>query len=106
MSPLALTISATTGLCAIFGVSYVFARRIDNFGIVDVAWSYAFAVIGLFYASFADGWPARRVLFSALVVIWSVRLGTHLGRRVAGHHPVEDGRYVQLRKDWAKGFAL
>jgi steroid 5-alpha reductase family enzyme len=39
-----------------------------------------------------------------MVTLWSLRLGTHLYRRVMGHHPVEDGRYVQLRQDWAGNF--
>ena len=48
----------------------------------------------------------RRALIAAMVFVWSVRLGTHLLVRVAGKHPVEDGRYVQLRRDWEHGFAL
>ncbi|MFM8336218.1 MAG: DUF1295 domain-containing protein, partial [Opitutaceae bacterium] len=71
-----------------------------------MAWSYAFAALGLFYAATAGGWPARRWLFAAIVTAWSVRLGTHLFVRVAGHHPVEDARYATLRRDWAADFAF
>ena len=104
MSALALIFSALTGLCGLFVFLYLVARRIDNYGIVDIAWSYAFAVLAVFYALFAPGWPARRALIAGMAVLWSLRLGTHLYRRVMGHHPVEDGRYVQLRKDWAGNF--
>jgi steroid 5-alpha reductase family enzyme len=62
-------------------------------------------VLALGYALLAPGWPARRGLIAIMATLWSLRLGTHLYRRVMGHHPVEDGRYVQLRKDWAANFA-
>ena len=105
MPALLLALSALAGLAVIFGLLYVLARRIDNYGIVDIAWSYAFGIIAAFYALVGPGWPARRALIAALTLVWSLRLGTHLHVRVMGHHPVEDGRYRQLRKDWAVGFA-
>jgi steroid 5-alpha reductase family enzyme len=105
MNATVLVIAAVAGLCALFAALYLVARRIDNYGIVDIAWSYAFAALALFYALLAPGWPARRTLVAAMAGLWSLRLGTHLYRRVMGHHPVEDGRYVQLRKDWAGNFA-
>jgi steroid 5-alpha reductase family enzyme len=105
MTALLLIIAALAGLCAVFALCYVLARRLDNYGIVDIAWSYAFAALALFYAACAPGWPVRRALIATMAVLWSLRLGTHLHRRVMGHHPVEDGRYVQLRRDWAGNFA-
>ena len=106
MSPLLLIFYALAGLSAVFALFYLLARRINNYGIVDIVWSYAFAGVALFYALLAPGWPARRILISGMAVLWSLRLGTHLYRRVMGHHPVEDGRYVQLRRDWAGNFGL
>lgn len=100
-----LLIIATVALCVAFAVIYALAKRIDNYGIVDVAWSYAFAAIAAFYALSAAGWPVRRVLIGSMVALWSIRLGTHLYQRVMGHHPEEDGRYQQLRRDWAGNFA-
>ncbi len=105
MSVLALIAIALAGLCLLFAALYFVARRIDNYGIVDIAWSYAFTALALFYACFAPGWLPRRMLIGTMATLWSLRLGTHLCRRVMGHHPVEDGRYVQLRKDWAGNFA-
>jgi steroid 5-alpha reductase family enzyme len=104
MSTLALFLTATAGACALFAAAYAFSRRVDNYGFVDVVWSYAFAVLAAFYALAAQGWPMRRALIAAMVAVWSLRLGTHLAVRVAGHHPVEDSRYVQLRRDWAGVF--
>ena len=91
-------------LCVAFGLLYLVARKIDNYGIVDIAWSYAFGALAAFYALAASGWPVRRALIAAMAVLWSARLGTHLALRLLGHHPVEDGRYRQLRRDWAANF--
>ncbi len=101
MSPWTLILLATLGLAVAFALVFLLARRIDNYGIVDVAWSYAFAGLAAFYALAAGGWPVRRALIAALACIWSLRLGTHLAVRVFGHHPVEDGRYLVLRQRWA-----
>lgn len=105
MSAPLLIVVALAGLCLLFAGVYRIARRLDNYGVVDIAWSYAFAVLAAFYALAAPGWLPRRALIGAMAGLWSLRLGTHLYRRVMGHHPVEDGRYVQLRKDWAGNFA-
>lgn len=105
MSTVHLILFALASACAAFALLYFFARRIDNYGIVDVAWSYAFAALAAFYALAAPGWPVRRALIAAMAVAWSVRLGTHLAIRVAKHHPHEDTRYAQLRRDWAANFA-
>jgi len=99
-----LLVIALAGLCTGFALIYFFCRRLDNYGFVDVAWAYSFTLLAVFFACFGPGWPVRRLLCATLVGLWSLRLGTHLLRRVAGHHPVEDGRYVQLRQDWAANF--
>lgn len=101
--PLLVALAAST-LCAGFAGLYLLARRLDNYGIVDIAWSYAFAALAIFYASFGQGWPVRRALLAAMVCLWSCRLGTHLYLRVAKHHPNEDPRYARLRADWAATF--
>jgi len=104
MSAPSLLLCALVALCGVFALFYRLARRINNYGIVDIVWSYAFVALALFYALLAPGWPLRRALIGGMAALWSLRLGTHLYRRVMGHHPVEDGRYVQLRKDWAANF--
>lgn len=78
------------------------ALRINNLGIVDIAWSYAFAPVAVFYAATTHGDPARRWLMAGMVMFWSLRLGTHLYVRVMGHHPYEDTRYLEMRMRWAK----
>lgn len=99
-----LPLIALAGLCALFAGIYLLCRRVDNYGFVDVAWSYAFAPLAWFYAATGTGWWPRRLVIAVLVTVWSARLGTHLLLRVARHHPTEDGRYRQLRRDWAGNF--
>ena len=80
---------------------WVVAVRIRNAGIVDVAWSANFALLALLYAAVLPGHAPRRLLIAAMTSVWSLRLAGYLHRRVMGHHPVEDGRYQQLRASWA-----
>jgi steroid 5-alpha reductase family enzyme len=101
-------VSGTLQLCwlaaallAFFSLVFLLARRLDNYGIVDVAWALCFAPSAAFLATFSSGALQRRLLLSSLVTLWSLRLGLHLWKRVASHHPVEDGRYVSLRKAWS-----
>ena len=96
---------ATAALAVMFAGVYLLARRLENYGVVDIAWSYAFGAVTLGYALASGGAPARRSVFAAMVGLWSLRLGTHLLRRVWRHHPEEDGRYRQLRRDWAGNFS-
>ena len=105
MPPLLLAAVALVVCCGVFAAFFGVARRIDNYGIVDIVWSYAFGAVALLYAALAPGWPPRRALIATLVVAWSARLGTYLYRRVMGHHPEEDGRYREMRVRWRNGFA-
>jgi steroid 5-alpha reductase family enzyme len=105
VSPLPLIFGAAAALCVLFALVYGLARAIDNYGIVDIAWSYSFAGIAAYYALLGGGFPARRAVIAAMAAAWSLRLGTHLLNRIAAKHPIEDGRYAQLRRDWGPGFA-
>ncbi|HVS51986.1 MAG TPA: DUF1295 domain-containing protein [Opitutaceae bacterium] len=105
MSTITLALFAMLALCVAFAALYFVARRIENYGIVDIAWSYAFGALALFYAFAGRGWLERRALLATMAGVWSLRLGTHLFVRVAKHHPTEDARYAQLRRDWAANFA-
>ena len=83
--------------CLMMALVWLMAVRINNAGIVDIAWALGFAPLALLYRIFGDGEPARQNLVTLMVVIWSLRLGGHLWKRVMRHHPEEDGRYRELR---------
>ena len=87
---------------ALMLVIWWLALKINNLGIVDIAWSAAFAPVAIFYAATTHGEPARRWLIAGMAAFWSLRLGAHLCFRVLGHHPNEDVRYAQMRVKWGK----
>ena len=65
--------------CVFFAVCWLIAKKIDNWSIVDVAWSYGFALVGLqmlaiHYWIFPLG--GQGVLMAVATVLWSLRLGT------------------------------
>ncbi len=101
MTVLNLFLSALGCASVAFAALYVLARKLDNYGIVDVAWAAGFTPVALWYSLAGDGEPLRRQLVAGMVAGWSLRLAWHLGQRVARMHPEEDGRYQQLRRDWA-----
>lgn len=105
MSPVPLIVLALAALCALAGLLWLLGRRLERYDIADVARAYAFAPLAVFYAWFGPGWYLRRFMLAALVVLWSVRLGSHLLKRTAARHPREDGRYTQRRQAWAANFA-
>ena len=76
----------------------VLGVRNHNFSYVDIGWSVNFAVLGVLYATLAPGYLPRRVLIAAMFAAHGLRLGWHLAKRIIGEP--EEGRYVQLRKDW------
>ena len=98
MNPLILFLLALAFSSLMMVVVWKIAVSIGNAGIVDIAWALGFAPLALLYRVFGDGEPIRQNLITLMVVIWSLRLGIHLWKRVMGHHPVEDGRYQELRK--------
>ncbi len=87
-------------LLALFLFTWWLSVSLDNYSFVDVTWSLAFAPVAVWLAFSGEGWLPRRYAIAALVSIWSLRLGIHLWRRVASHHPKEDVRYAVLREKW------
>ena len=69
-----------------------------NGGVVDVAWSFATGLLGVWFAFNAGGWAPRQGLVAALAGVWGVRLGVYLFRRVA--REPEDGRYQAMKAEW------
>ena len=105
MSTLLIIAIAAAALRPLFAGTYGLARRMENYGIDVIVWSYAVGALALFYAATLPGWAPRSWLMAAIVVLWSARLGTHLYRRVMSHHPEEDRRYTEMRTRWSENFA-
>lgn len=95
-----LTLSGLLLAALLMGLVFAVSLRISNFSIVDVAWSYSFIPVGLLYIALSPGPGPRIWALWALQSLWGLRLGTHLARRIASHHPEEDRRYQTLRNRW------
>ncbi len=92
-------------------LTYLAAERIRNYGVVDVVWSAGFAGLAWLYwlagpQTDSGATPLRSRVLVAMVTLWSLRLATHLARRVWRHHPREDVRYAELRQDWGPNLRI
>ena len=87
-------------LLLLFVLTWALSVKLNNYSWVDVTWALAFAPVAAWYAVSGEGWLPRRAAIAVLVGAWSLRLGIHLWRRVASHHPQEDVRYAVLREKW------
>ena len=84
--------------CVMMTAGWLWQKRTDNAGIVDVLWSAGMSASALYYAVVLPGASLPRMLVGVLGGLWGARLALHLARRVFSDE--EDGRYRNLRKRW------
>ncbi|MDR3715052.1 MAG: DUF1295 domain-containing protein [Puia sp.] len=100
---LSLILLSLIVVCLLMWVAWIWATKINNAGIVDVFWAFNFSIINIIIWILAGGGNKfRKDLVCGLGILWSLRLGIHLQRRVFSHLREEEGRYRQLRKEWAE----
>jgi len=75
---------------------WLISVRLKDASIVDSFWGPGFGVAALTYFFMSDGWLTRKLLITALVLVWGGRLGWHIFRR--NHGKGEDYRYQQFRQ--------
>lgn len=91
-------------LAASMTILWAVQLRTKDAGWVDAAWSGGIGLAVLGYAIAAElredsgSWAPRRWLVCGLVLVWSVRLTSHLARRLSNSDS-EDARYAELRAD-------
>ncbi|MFC8130487.1 DUF1295 domain-containing protein [Streptomyces sp. NPDC057302] len=90
-----LAFAALTAL-AVLLVTFACALRRGMHRVVDIAWGIAFAAVALvtYAVSSGHGDEGRRLLVTALTVVWGLRLAGHIAWRARGHG--EDPRYERL----------
>lgn len=86
------------GALLAMSAGWLWQRRHNNAGIVDVLWTACVGASALVLAAWGDGAWQARVALAVLGGGWGLRLALHLWRRVA--HEPEDGRYRHLREHW------
>jgi steroid 5-alpha reductase family enzyme len=82
---------------------YFWALKIKNYGVVDIFWAFNFLIIALLIWLLADGYLPRKNTVVVLAILWSLRLGFYLLKRVGSHLHEEEGRYKALRAEWSEG---
>jgi steroid 5-alpha reductase family enzyme len=87
--------------CIIMAAVWIWAYRIKNAGVVDIFWAFNFPVIAIILLLFGEAPDLRRFIICSMVLIWGGRLGFYLLVRVGAHLTEEEGRYKQLRAEWA-----
>ncbi|MCB9992857.1 MAG: DUF1295 domain-containing protein [Hyphomicrobiaceae bacterium] len=85
-------------LVAAMAGAWLVRQRTHQSGWIDTIWSAATGVACLLAVFAADGAPERKLAAAVLLLVWSVRLATHIGRRTAGGH--DDPRYAGLITQW------
>ena len=79
---------------------FVLAQVLRNYSIVDIGWGLGFiAVVAALFVRNPVLFPAK-VLMTALIAVWGLRLAIHILRRNAGKP--EDFRYANMRKKWGR----
>ena len=82
-------------MTVMMSVLWLVQRAKGDAGVVDVGWTAGLGILAVFYAVFAGGDPAQRLLVAVLVGIWSTRLALHADLiRIRGK---EEGRDKALR---------
>ena len=100
----ALTIG-TFSVCGLMLVLWLIHLPLRNAAIVDAGWAGGLALLGMIYAVIGGGYPVRALLIAAMAALWGLRLAIYLLlTRVIGH--AEEGRYVQLRREWGGNLPL
>lgn len=84
-----------------FVLAWAWARRCNNYSLVDAVWAFGIGFAGVFWLFASGGWTLKHGAAACLLAMWSLRLGWHLQARIRKAHPEEDARYAKLRQVWA-----
>jgi len=100
----ALTVGSAS-VCGLMLLLWLIHLPMRNAAIVDAGWAGALALLGVIYAAVGGGYPPRALLVASMALLWGLRLALYLLlTRVIGHP--EEGRYVQLRREWGGNLPL
>ncbi len=83
----------------IFVVAWWLALKWDNYSIVDAVWALSIGLVGVCWLA-AGEVSLKIIVAGIMLLLWSLRLGLHLERRIRKAHPEEDARYRKLREVW------
>lgn len=99
MNPMLIIISALAANMILFAAAWAWCVKIKNFSPVDAFWAFCIGITSLFFLLSLHPNP-KQITAAILIGVWAARLGFHLAKRIAKHHPDEDSRYIKLREAW------
>lgn len=99
---LSFLVAAAGAVFVYMTVVFLIAILAKDNSIVDVGWGPGFILVAVVTFFLRPGSEARHVLITLLVLIWGLRLATHIFLRNRGRG--EDFRYAKWRKDWGRWF--
>ncbi|MGH9841648.1 MAG: DUF1295 domain-containing protein [Blastocatellia bacterium] len=83
---------------------WLLSLKLKDASIVDIFWGLGFVLIAATSYRLTDGFAGRKLLLTALVVVWGGRLAGYLARRNIGKG--EDYRYQAMRKRHGERFPI
>jgi steroid 5-alpha reductase family enzyme len=87
-------------ILAMMFILWIVSIPLKNVSIVDLFWGFGFVVACSVFFLKADGFEMRKILLSAMVFIWGMRLSLYLAWRNLGKG--EDFRYKKFRQDYGE----
>jgi steroid 5-alpha reductase family enzyme len=98
-------IAITVGAVFIYmNLLFLLALKLKKNDIVDVAWGSGFIITAILFLFLVPGYSLRRIIVSALVLIWGLRLSFYIYIRNRGKQ--EDFRYAQWKKQWGNKWMI
>jgi steroid 5-alpha reductase family enzyme len=95
----------SASVCGLMLLLWLIHLPLRNAAIVDAGWAGGLALLGVIDAWMAGGYPPRARLVAGMAALWGLRLAFYLlFTRVIGLP--EEGRYVQLRREWGGNLPL
>ncbi len=100
MTGLFATLALAFGMMSLL---WLVSLKLRDVSIIDILWAPGFAIVALASAHFASAVSFRGEIVLGLIVVWALRLGSHIFWRWSklGH---EDYRYAQIRKSKGPNF--
>jgi len=94
----------TTAVCGLMLLLWLIHLPLRNASIVDPGWATSLVLLAAIDAAMGGGYRIRALWIAAMAALWGLRLALYLLTRVLGHP--EEGRYVQLRREWGGNLPL
>ena len=94
----------SVAVCGLMLLLWLIHLPLRNASIVDPGWASCLVLLAAIDAAIGGGYRVRALWTATMAALWGLRLALYLLSRVLGHP--EEGRYVQLRRDWGGNLPL